>query len=283
MTPSAALDGPFLLDGHVHFHPCFDPDRFFDSALANFRKATSAVRRDAVPAGWLLFSESSGMDYFRRFRTAAGRPAHGGWIFHRTDEADSLVARGTGGGSLLLVAGRQLVTAEGLEVLALCCDADLDDGLPLPAAVEAARARDAIVVLPWGFGKWWLRRGSLAARFVRSARPTDIFLGDNGGRTGFLGTPRLFRLAARRGIGVLAGSDPFPLYREAKRVGGFGFALDGTVDPLRPAAGIRRLLRTEGRPLPYGRPVGPLEFLRNQLMIRVRDSPAAAGRHRFGA
>ena len=277
------LSGPFLLDGHVHFYPCFDRDLFFDSALANFRKAAGVVRRHTEHAGWLLFTESFGMDYFRRFRAAAGRSSGGGWTFHRTDEEDSLVARCDGGGSLLLVAGRQIITSEGLEVLALCCDADIDDGLPLPAAIEAARALNANVALPWGFGKWWFRRGTLITRFVRSARPTSIFLVDNGGRARLGGKPRLFHLAALRGIRILAGSDPFPLHHEAKRVGRYGFALDGTVDPMHPAAGLRRLLRADTRPLPYGRPVGPIEFGRNQLMLRAWRNPAAMANRRFGA
>jgi hypothetical protein len=279
MRPGEAVRGPFLLDGHVHFYPCFDRDRFFDSALSNFRNAAGAVPRNAGHAGWLLFTESAGMEHFRRFRAAAGGSAEGGWTFHRTDEADSLVARRDEGGSLLLVAGRQIITGEGLEVLALCCDAAFDDGLPLTAAVEAARARDAVVALPWGFGKWWFRRGALIDRFVRSARPTDVFLGDNGGRPRLGGEPRLFRLAALRGIGILAGSDPFPLAHEVKRIGRYGFILDGTIDPLRPAAGLRRLMGADARPSLYGHAVGPLAFCRNQLMLRVRRNAAAAARH----
>ena len=277
------LSGPFLLDGHVHFYPCFDRDLFFDSALANFRKAAGVVRRHTEHAGWLLFTESFGMDYFRRFRAAAGRSSGGGWTFHRTDEEDSLVARCDGGGSLLLVAGRQIITSEGLEVLALCCDADIDDGLPLPAAIEAARALNANVALPWGFGKWWFRRGALITRFVRSAGATDIFLSDNGGRARFGGEPPLFRLAALRGIATLAGTDPFPFEHEVERVGRYGFALDGTVDPMQPAAGLRCLLGADAQPSRYGRPVGPIAFCRNQLMIQFRRNSVATAHQRFGA
>ena len=262
--------GPFLIDGHVHFYPCFDRDLFFDSALANFRSAAGAVRGNAKYAGWLLFTESAGMNYFQRFRTAAGPAVGNGWAFYRTDEADSLVAQRDADAKLLIVAGRQIVTAEGLEVLALCCGTELDDGRPLSTVVEAANAQGAIVVLPWGFGKWWFRRRALITDFVRSAGPTDIFLGDNGGRARLGPRPRPFRLARSRGIRILPGSDPLPLDSEMKRVGSYGFALEGTIDPSRPAASLRRLVGTgAGQPLPYGRLIGPIGFCRNQLLIRV--------------
>ena len=188
------------------------------------------------------------------------------------------------GAALLLVAGRQIITAEGLEVLALCCDASPDDGRPLRAAVAAARSLDAIVVLPWAFGKWWLRRGDLIDEFVNSVEPTRIFLGDNGGRTRLGPRPRPFRVAESRGIGILPGSDPFPLRFDAGRTGSFGFVIDGTIERSRPAAGLKRLLRNGvDSPLPYGDPIGVIGFCRNQLLVRLnpqrtRLRRAASGR-----
>lgn len=278
------LSGPFLIDGHVHYYPNFDRDRFFDSALANFRSAAGAHASNAEYAGWLLLAESAGMHYFRRFRDTAGQTADGVWTIQATGEPESLVARRDTGAGLLLVAGRQVITAEGLEVLALCCDASPDDGRPLRAAVAAARGLDAIVVLPWAFGKWWLRRGALIDEFVKAAEPTQIFLGDNGGRTRLGPRPRPFRVAESRGIRVLPGSDPFPLRFDAGRTGSYGFVIDGTVERSRPAAGLKRLLRNGvDSPLPYGNPIGVIGFCRNQLLVRLnpqrsRLRRAASGR-----
>ena len=125
------VGGPFLIDGHVHYYPNFDRDRFFDSAFANFRSVPGVRGTASKYAGWLLFAESAGMHYFRRFRNAAGE-AGGGWTFHGTNEAESLVAQRDADARLLLIAGRQIITSEGLEVLALGCDAEVDDGQPLP-------------------------------------------------------------------------------------------------------------------------------------------------------
>ena len=278
------FSGPFLIDGHVHYYPNFDRDRFFDSALANFRSAASAHATNTEYAGWLLLAESAGMHYFRLFRDTAGQTAGGVWTIQETGEAESLVARRDTGEGLLLVAGRQVITAEGLEVLALCCDANPDDGRPLRAAVDAARGLDAIVVLPWAFGKWWLRRGDLIDEFVKSAEPTHIFLGDNGGRTRLGPRPRPFRVAESRGIRILPGSDAFPLSFDAGRTGSYGFVIDGTIERSRPAAGLKRLLRNGVEtPLPYGDPIGVIGFCRNQLLVRLnaqrtRVRRAASGR-----
>lgn len=280
---SDIVSGPFLIDGHVHYYPNFDRDGFFDSALANFRRAAGAFGSSSEYAGWLLFAESAGMNYFRRFRDAAGRAAGDVWTFHGTGEAESLVAQRDAEARLLLIAGRQIITSEGLEVLALCCDAEVRDGQPLASVIGAASGLDAIAVLPWAFGKWWSGRGGLIDRLVRSIHPTCIFLGDNGGRTPLIPRPRPFRVAESRGIGILPGSDPFPLRCDQKRTGGYGFAIDGTIERSRPAAALKRLLRNgTGRPLPYGHRIGVLGFCRNQLLIRVNPDRIRARREAAG-
>ena len=278
------IGGPFLVDGHVHYYPNFDRDRFLDSALANFRRAACTSGTRPEYAGWLLFAESAGMHYFRAFRDAVGQATGGAWTFQGTDEAESLVARRDVGAKLVLIAGRQIITAEGLEVLALCCDTEVDDGQPLATVVGAASRLDAIVVLPWAFGKWWFRRGDLIDRFVKSAEPSRIFLGDNGGRARLGPRPRPFRVAESRGIAILPGSDPFPLNYDAKRIGKYGFAIEGTMERSRPAAGLKHLLRHSARPpSAYGCPIGIIGFCVNQLLIRlnrqrIRVRPAAPGR-----
>ena len=226
-------------------------------------------------AGWLLLTESAGMNYFKEFRATAGRYPATRWKFHRTEETDSLIAQSHTNARLLLIAGRQVVTAEGLEILALCCDRDFVDGAPLRATVQAVKAVGAVAVLPWGYGKWWFRRRTQIAEFVRSVRPTDVFLGDNGGRLPLGFRPRPFRIAESRGIEILSGTDPLPLDSEVKRVGGYGFVIDGRIAISRPAAGMRHLLRTgPNRPMPYGDAISPIAFCRNQLLLRAAYGPS---------
>ena len=132
-------------------------------------------------------------------------------------------------------------------------------------------AAGGLAVLPWGFGKWWGRRGRVLDRFLETADPGRVFLGDNGGRFAGAGEPRQFALARRRSIPILPGSDPLPLAGDAHRVGSYGFVLDGPLDSTRPAAALKaRLLALRDQPRGYGRLQPLWHFLANQLGMQWR-------------
>ncbi|MDD3813794.1 MAG: hypothetical protein PHZ02_04030 [Desulfocapsaceae bacterium] len=124
-----------------------------------------------------------------------------------------------------IVAGRQVVTMENIEVLALFVKQGLTNGLSLHETVDRVKELGGIPVLPWGAGKWFGKRGEIIKNFLVNHGDSNLFLGDNGGRPRFWPTPDLFRLAQKTGFVVLPGSDPLPLPSEALRVGSFGFYL----------------------------------------------------------
>lgn len=260
-----------LVDAHVHVHPGFARDAFLDAALANFRREAAELGlRDEV-LGCLLLAEMGPARWFQRARN--GEEGAGVWRFERTGELESLVAcrisREDRDERLLLIAGRQIATREGLEVLALACDADVSDGLPFGETLHRVRACGALPVLPWGFGKWWGRRGRLVAGALERRGSAPLFLGDNGGRPAVGSAPGLFQKAQACGIAVLPGSDPLPLPWHASRAGSFGFLLEGELDAERPAADLRRRVRElrEG-PRAFGR-LAPLpRFVRDQVALR---------------
>ena len=96
-------------------------------------------------------------------------------------------------------------------------------------------------------------------------------LGDNGGRPGVLPAPAQWRLARRRGIKILPGTDPLPFASEGARAGGVGFVLEGPLDRERPAQDLKRLIREEaGQPRTYGRPEAFARFCRNQIRMKLR-------------
>lgn len=267
----------WLVDGHVHFHACFERDGFLDHAAANFDAARGGGAAQATP-GLLLLTECAGVDFFGEARRrAAGGDGAGRWRFEATAEAESVWARAPQGPGVLLVAGRQVVTAEALEVLALGTTAVFPDGRPAAETIDAVRRAGALPVLPWGFGKWWFARGALVESLVRSRPPDEFFLGDNGGRPRLAGRPRLLAAGERRGIRVLPGSDPLPFPRHVSRAGSFGCRLVGEIDPERPAEGLKRALREPSlRPRPYGAAQRLLPFVRNQLAMQLRKREAGA-------
>jgi hypothetical protein len=269
------LAGTFLIDAHVHCHGCFAEAAFLDDAAEGFTAAARGLGIAGPAIGWLLFAEMYGDDYFDALRT--GRVGPAGWILAATLEDTSLIARRQDGQTMVLVAGRQLTTQEGLEVLALGSSAILAEGEDLATTVERVRAQGAVAVLPWGFGKWWGRRGRTLTRYLDTVEQTGVFLGDNASRPAQLPPPPQFAQGAGRGLFVLPGSDPLPLSAGAAGVARYGLVLEGAVDADRPAAGLLRLLAgLRQQPASFGRRDGIAACLLKQLALQWQKRGRAA-------
>ena len=172
---------------------------------------------------------------------------------------------------MLVIAGRQISTREGIEVLALAGDAGVLDGLPFGETLHRVRVSGALPVLPWGFGKWWGRRGQLVSGALACRGSSLLFLGDNAGRPTLGGESSLFRQARDHGVAVLPGSDPLPFPWHAGRAGSYGFVLEGGLDAEHPAFDLRRRLRElHESPRVFGRRVTLPGFLRDQTALRAR-------------
>lgn len=268
------IDAPaVLIDTHVHIHDCFPLAGFLDAAHGNFERATRALGNHEGFIGILMLTETAGVDCFRRLSVAAEggaeAPGLGEWRLRRTGESGSVVAE-LDGRCLYLVAGRQIVTAERLEVLALGFEGFIPDGEPIRQVLERVRAAGALAVVPWGFGKWWGARGRVVSGLLRDHEALGFYLGDNSGRATILGRPAHFEEADRLGIPILPGTDPLPFPAEYGRAGGFGLVARTPIDPARPAAEAKRVLtgRRSGT-TPYGRLETPLRFVRNQIAMQL--------------
>ncbi len=257
-----------LVDGHVHLHEGLEVPAFLDAAAANLTAAKPAgLAADAI--GCLLLTESKGVDQFARL--AEGMAATGEWQVSATAEPVSLIARRPGALPIVLVAGRQIICRERLEVLALATRAEFDDGLPLRDTVAAIQAAGALAVVPWAFGKWWFGRRRVLEDLLRTVRPGDLFLGDNGNRARLSPPPAPFRAAAEKGLWILPGSDPLPLPAAADRAGSYGFVLEGRVSESHPARDVVRLIRQQrAQPRTFGRREALAPFVRNQIAMQLR-------------
>lgn len=261
-----------LADAHVHIHGCYPLSAFFDSAQENFRRNArriGVVRYEA----FLLLSEGADAAFFTRLRRLAARreKVAEGWTLHGTAESHSLRAISSAGAGFVVVAGSQVVTAEGLEVLALFNAERFPDGMQALPLLAQVRRGGGVPVIPWGFGKWFGRRGKFLKELLLSQQSGTLFLGDNGGRPRLLSKPKAFGMAAERGIGVLPGSDPLPFRREYRRPGSFGFALGGSVSSRTPAEDLKRtLLASPMAVRPYGHLEHLFPFVRNQLSMQYR-------------
>ena len=256
-----------LVDGHVHLHDCFDVELLLDSALNNFQNLSydNAVF-------FLALTESKSQNYFQRlYQLAQGHEdlelILNNWQIELTDESCSLRARKSNT-NIYIIAGRQIVTVEKLEVLALLTDETFADGSTIEKTIDRVLKSGGIPVIPWGFGKWMGKRGKILSKLLKSPI-NGFFLADNSGRPIFWQEPKLFEQALQQKIGILSGSDPFPLKSESDRPGKAGFSISGTLDPQKPASSLRKmLLHHNSSPQTYGALETPWRFLRNQVAIQ---------------
>lgn len=280
------------VDGHVHLHHGFDLGRVADAVL----------RRAAGGEGPLVLLLAEGPDerVLPRLRAASGvrvadtaepgsirllgGPGAGAGT-HRPgrDDAAGGAEGGNGaavvdGAAVVVVHGRQIISSDGLEVLAL----GLPPGDPLGRIPDRVRPTGdlvsgvldtgAVAALPWGVGKWLGRRGRVVDAIVAGpvADHPRFVLGDIFHRTWPWPEPAPFRAGPR----VLRGTDPLRIAGLEARPGAYGSVVEGTLDPDRPWASIRDAIAAGGIGPAFGRPASPLLAFAEQLRYRHRPLPA---------
>ena len=267
-----------LVDAHVHMYDCFNVAGVLDAAAANFARAARARSGAASFDGVLCLVEGANERFVDGVRTQrlgrVWRGSHGYWELEEGDEPETLKFR-CGHSRLVVIAGRQLVTRERLEVLALGTTAPLRDGDAIDATLHAVRSAGAAAVLPWGVGKWLGARGAVVDRILAEPEWRGVFLGDNGNRLRYGRDPKRFAAARLAGRSVLPGSDPLPLPGQEARVGGYGFAVDVDLDPLRPAAGLLAHLSSGAAVAPFGEREGFRGFVGKQVALRFTKQARA--------
>jgi len=264
-----------LVDAHVHMQDCFNLAQFFRSAFNNFK--TTADQLGGDYSALIVLTEVSGTQRFSQLKElcASAEPiqddVYGTWRLQETAESCSVEVIGSEGESFIIASGRQIVTMEKLEVLALFSDSQFPEGESLQQTIERVKKGKALPVIPWGVGKWLGKRGKLLSEFINSEHSQGVFLGDNGGRPILWPTPDHFILGGQRGMLVLPGTDPLPLAREVARVGSFGFYQAEKLSTDCPGAELMsRLLDANALVTPYGKLRAPLSFLSDQFGIRLK-------------
>lgn len=270
MPTSTVQTSTRLVDAHVHLYASFRLRRVLDGALANFRRAADRVGIRGAASPVVVLADRADTHHFRRLRDGPERVAPG-WRVRRTEEDAAVVATRGADEEIVIIAGRQIATSDALEALALGVDAEFEDGRPLRDTLETMVRAEAVTVIPWGFGKWWFRRGALVREILAGPLGERIFIGDNGCRPRGLPRSSIFAEARKRGIWSLPGTDPLPFPREASRPGSFGFVLNGELGRPTPARDFRRLIHDlDDQPRPYGTPESMLRFGLHQTVLQVR-------------
>ncbi|GJL65992.1 MAG: hypothetical protein NPIRA05_09630 [Nitrospirales bacterium] len=271
-------DPPLLIvDTHVHLYDCFELATFFDSAYKNCQIHAARQQHHGSILGVLLLTESAWDHWFQQLVTYADQHttvsphASNPWSFHRTNEDFTLFAQSTKGKKLLIVAGRQIVTKEKFEVLALMTSQVFQDGLTIQESIKQVKKSGGIPVIPWAFGKWWGARGKNLTELIKSSIMNDVFLGDNSGRPQFLPYPGHFTLAKTQGIRVFPGSDPLPLASEDWRPCSVGLSIASVLDHESPGAHLKSMLQDAHTAItPYFHHEPFYRFIKNQIAMKRR-------------
>ncbi|WP_226626473.1 hypothetical protein [Alloyangia pacifica] len=250
------------VDTHVHLYPGFSIERCFSSAAHHMAAVTGSRQR-----GVLCIVENSGLEVFGTLRGA-----YGDWQVSETLEAVTRKAVHLDGTHLLLVAGRQIVTREGLEVLGIGLRAAPAEGQAAEEVIDAVVAEGALAVLPWGVGKWHGARGACIDRLIEARRgQPGVFLAESGVRPTILPRPARFASAEAQGWRVLAGTDPLPLRRGDIDPGRFGIVLHDVPYTDLSFRGIaERLCGASASPDIYGSLASGPQFLRQQVAMQWR-------------
>lgn len=258
-----------LIDGHVHFHACHPLDDALDAAARN------AARACGSPEIVLWLVEARGEGSLERVRSHE----RGRWRRFRRDEVTWEMRREPDS-RILIVAGRQLTTAEDLEVLLVGTGAAPAEGRSLPATVEPWLGGDALVMLPWGFGKWTGSRGRVVERAYDDYAAAGLRLADTGLRTAWMPRPGLFARSERDRRPVLTGSDPLPFPERIDAIGGTGMVLSADGEAARAEAGgpsdlswpvlRRRVAALEAPVRRFGGRLSTPDFISLQARMQVR-------------
>jgi hypothetical protein len=265
------MKNPLIIaDAHVHIHACFDIGRLLDRALRHFQKEAGGPF-----TGLLFLTDMQAKGWFQRRRQGMAqgeteKEQTGPWSFYPTREDFSLTAHRNTGEDLILIAGRQIKTAEGLEVLALGTVDCLEEGGSIENLIRNINQIGALPVIPWGVGKWFGARGKRISALIDQAGNLPFFLGDNGNRPLFWPRPALFARADQKGIALLPGSDPLPFPSETDQVGRLGFKVEGSISRGFPGWDIKNILADQNNRIrPFGRLERPWRFFRNQLKMNL--------------
>lgn len=248
-----------VADTHVHVYPDSRIGDTFRSGMENLlglatsyraqeRSTTAAegqkntgTNSDGM-ASVAFMAESFGCHYFCSLRERDRLPSVPSYAILATDDDEAVTIHKEGFPPLILVAGRQITTREGLEVLALTVASQMADGKPIVEVISAVRAAGGIPVLSWAPGKWTFGRGRIVAELIEKGTPGEFLIGDTTLRPALMAEPSLMRRARHRGFKIVAGSDPLPIGGEETLVGSYGIACEAELDAQRPVSPLRRML-----------------------------------------
>jgi hypothetical protein len=251
-----------LLDAHVHLYPNFNLATAFDSAILHF----AAWRKQTDAQKLLLLTERSDCDFFNLLKN---EKAVQSYSVKCMDEAEAIELVAPNQQKLFVIAGRQVVTRESLEICALATLIAIKDRQYSAAEViQQVLQAGGVAALNWAPGKWLFKRGKIVVELLQMFTPLELLIGDTSMRPTFWSTPGLMQRAIQDDFKIIAGSDPLPFSGEEKNIGRYGCTLHAEWQEKKPAASIRAALRNSETIIErVGHRSASLDFVGRQIRI----------------
>ncbi len=250
-----------IADTHIHIYENYNIEQFISNGLANAGKFSS---EEAVKL--LCLTEAKENRFFKKFSDGE---TCGSYSFSKTEEDFSLKIIKDNKTEGYLLNGRQIVTSEGIEVLALATSEIIEDGKPASEVIDSLISKGAVVVLGWGVGKWLFGRGNLVNQLIDKYSASQIIIGDNSARPPFWGTPVQFLKGGEKGIKIVAGSDPLPFSEEINKPGTYNIVGTTEFNENTPGSSLNNLI-TSGDYKICGKRDSIAEFFTRQLRMYTK-------------
>lgn len=252
---------PIYCDTHVHCYDFSEFETVLDRAYENITGQSFDVDNDALV---LFFTDGIHDKTWSKLITLKDqRGAFEYWKIEASSDSTMLIARHQDTKAKVhLMAARQLNSSERLEFLVLGFSGDDDDGETGQSIVERL-AHEYLLICPWGVGKWLFSRGKILSDLIRKY-PTQLYLGDNGGRPKVWASIPHFRQTK---MPILNGSDPLPIKGELKRVASFGVFIEAPIQGLNTRYLISLLKDSKVTKKNFGRPLGLIDFIKGRIAL----------------
>ena len=252
----------YHIDTHVHVYHCYEPENFLSLAISNSAQAGSATNLI------LCLTESSGFNFFRELKSKQStRSSIAGWLISEIQGQPAVLLKKSDQ-QIIFIAGRQVITKQGLEVLALFNDEQYEDGEDIQTIIDKINDNEGIAVLPWGVGKWLGKRGNIIRGLLNSNKPGKLVIADISARPALWPLPDQFKLARRSGYSSLYGTDPLPLESDQDRIASAGMVMELSSDESQAISELKSALLKQTDHETYGKRVSAFRFVKDQLMLR---------------
>lgn len=226
-----------VADTHVHVYPAYQAAAALTAAYDQLNKLCH--RPTTFHAG-LFLTERNDCQFFSDLQSNQRVPS--GFRVETTGEPEVLALwHEQRNIRLLIFAGSQIVTSEGIELLCLVSTRTVASGLPAGQTLDLIRKDGGIPVVSWAPGKWWFNRGRVIQTIITSHKNHPLLFGDTIMRANGYPAPGLMKQARRAGIPVVAGTDPLPFRGDEFVMGTYGIT-SHAFNPDQPATSARSLL-----------------------------------------